>query len=807
MISTSRTWLQRLTLLHFFFISLAAYSQSAFLATYEDDLHQVVRIKGNSPYVSVKGKTKRGYFSKTRLEQRDSFGEGFVKITVVDSSILSHKRAEKANSAKASYLNYEVLLESDRNLSDCFCVLTLGINGSPTTRSKTVGTLTAGKQKRIQLTARATRAEVGRLHIYSKGAEIRSNQVSENYDVAEDEIQEIAASSHGVPANVLFHRYDTYPHALSPDGKFVVTFRDEGETNSVYIMDIDKGEMHRQINTGEFYEEIYDLQWISNEEYLFVVGRELKRGHIDKDELETLKNGVSRILYIMPLDPERILLRRGSRFFIFNLETLKTEENSSASENTSAAWFDEEGYYRLKGVVSGKDISFFVKTSRQSNWQPLDKTVTQENLNFNYSGDSRMDQSVFIDDFSPDPDKLYVYTTAQSDKAQLAEYSISEGRITRYLLGSKTYDLGGDDVPDTRLLYLRDSKRIIGAQFTGSRPLTKWFHPEFEAAQKMFDQAFPDAANTAIDWTNDASTILFLSRSEKHPGRQIVFRPHEKRAITVSDRLPILRSYDLGSTTPIKFESRDGHSIHGYLTLPPSHKGEAPPLIAYPHGGPYVRDTWGYDPYVQFYATRGYAVLQVNYRGSTGYGQTHLQAGISGVDTVMIDDFADGVRYCIEQGYADPERIGIFGASFGGYSVFMGMIKYPELYQAGVALASVTDYNRQLHHYRTMYGGGYALAFWKAALGKHDEKEFMTRISPVTHVDKIQGPLLIFHGKEDYVVPWEHSRLMSQALTKAGKEHKTIYFDEEVHGFIYIQNQIRYVSDAESFFAEHLTDS
>lgn len=791
----------------FYLFAYAANAQSIFKALYEDEEYQVVKIQNNNPFVNVDGKTKSGSFAKSILATADEFGEGFVEIETVVSEIRKKKQnSEKAQTmARNSFLYHEVILTADRNMKNCFCVLTFGVNGSFITKSESVGSLAAGKPKRVKIIARTSSAKIGKLHVYSRGNEIRSNLIPTNYSLIEDEYRVIERETRGVSPNLLFGEKNYYPHRLSPTGKYLATFRDIGKTNTVYIFNVDNGTLHNKFDIGEYNQSVYSLTWISEEEFIFVVDQTLKRVHIDDTEAEDLKRNVRKVAYTMPLDKNRILLASTNslRYQTFNLKTLKIDESFVLSSRSSKDWFDEEGRYRLKEYREGKNVRYAYRHKAKGRWIPLDETVTQKELVFNFSGDSEMEQQTFIHDFGIDPDILIVFTTVQSDTAQLAEYSLSEGRIKRYLIGNKVYDLGGAHAPDSRILYRNKKKEIIGTYYHASIPRTKWFAEDFKMVQELFDQTFPDTINTATTWTDDATTIVFTIRSEKHPGKVVVFRPLEQRAFVISNSIPVLDNYELGDMKPIKFAARDGYTLRGYLTLPPNYSGEKLPLITYPHGGPWARDFWGYDGTVQYFATRGYAVLQVNYRGSEGYGKKHLTSGVRGVDTVMIDDVADGVKYCISEGFIDPEKIGIYGGSFGGYSVYMGMIKYPDIYKAGVAFAAVSDYGKQLKHRKTT-GQKFNYAFWSAALGKYNEEAFMQRISPVYHAEKIKGPLLIFHGKKDYTVPWEQAKYMKEALEEAGGDFKLTYFDEEGHGFYYIQNRIRHLDETEDFFAEKL---
>lgn len=256
---------------------------------------------------------------------------------------------------------------------------------------------------------------------------------------------------------------------------------------------------------------------------------------------------------------------------------------------------------------------------------------------------------------------------------------------------------------------------------------------------------------------------------------------------------------------PISYKSRDGLTINGYLTLPKNKEVKDLPLIVNPHGGPWARDMWGgFNPEVQLLANRGYAVLQVNFRSSTGYGKEFLQAGNKQWGGLKIqDDITDGVQWAIDQGIADPDRIGIYGASFGGYATLAGITYTPDLYAAAVDYVGVSNIFTLLNtippYWETMRN-----MFYERVGHPEKDKELLTAVSPVFHADKIKTPLFVAQGANDPRVNKAESDQIVEALRARGVEVEYMLKDNEGHGFANEENRIEFYNAMVKFFDSHL---
>jgi dipeptidyl aminopeptidase/acylaminoacyl peptidase len=266
---------------------------------------------------------------------------------------------------------------------------------------------------------------------------------------------------------------------------------------------------------------------------------------------------------------------------------------------------------------------------------------------------------------------------------------------------------------------------------------------------------------------------------------------------------PQLEELPLAEMKPVSIKTRDNLTIHGYLTLPVDAASTKLPVVVNVHGGPWARDQWGYNPEVQWLANRGYAVLQVNFRGSTGYGKDFINAGDREWGAKMQDDITDAVEWLIGEGIADRERIAIYGGSYGGYAVLSGLTTTPDLYACGVDIVGPSNLITLIKSIPPYWEPIKAL-FYKRVGDPEQDEPFLKSRSPLFHVDRIQAPLLIAQGANDPRVKREESLQMRDALEVAGKVVKYIEFPDEGHGFARPENRLKFYAIAEQFLAEHV---
>jgi len=258
----------------------------------------------------------------------------------------------------------------------------------------------------------------------------------------------------------------------------------------------------------------------------------------------------------------------------------------------------------------------------------------------------------------------------------------------------------------------------------------------------------------------------------------------------------------LAPMEPVRYIARDGLEIRAYLTLPPG-KGTANlPLVVMPHGGPFVRDIWGYDAWVQYLASKGYAVLQPNYRGSTGFGKAFVEKGNGQFGRGMQDDVDDGVKWLAAKGTVDPKRVCIMGASYGGYAAMLAAVRNPELYRCAISFAGLSDVSAQLKYDRKSFAASRYFRNWRDRV-KGDKDFELDTISPLKMADRMTVPILIAHGTADRTVPVSQSQRLHDALLKIKRPHEFVLYKDEGHGFADPANATDFLDRVGKFLAEH----
>jgi dipeptidyl aminopeptidase/acylaminoacyl peptidase len=362
-----------------------------------------------------------------------------------------------------------------------------------------------------------------------------------------------------------------------------------------------------------------------------------------------------------------------------------------------------------------------------------------------------------------------------------------------------------DPVYDVEELIFDDSKqRIVGVTYEGDRRRFHWIDDELKAVHQRMESSLPGTVHQPTQFSDDGSRIVFYSYSDRDPGVYYLYDRKRQRVEELAVVNPKIDPAQMAVMKPISYKARDGLLLHGYLTLPAGREAKGLPLIVHPHGGPYgPRDEWGFNPEVQFYANRGFAVLQVDFRGSGGYGFWFEQAGFKKWGLEMQDDLTDGVQWLIQQGIADPKRVVISGASYGGYATMAGLVYTPELYAAGINYVGVVDIRNlipkavpraYMHWMHTRLGD----------LSKAEDRKRIEDTSPVNFADRIRVPVLMAYGRNDPRVPIDQAYDIKRALERAKIPHELIVEDGEGHGFRRESRRIAFYTKIDEFLNAHI---
>jgi dipeptidyl aminopeptidase/acylaminoacyl peptidase len=485
--------------------------------------------------------------------------------------------------------------------------------------------------------------------------------------------------------------------------------------------------------------------------------------------------------------------RDPAAFDVYRVD-LDTKELTLIAENPGnvTGWVtDHAGCIRLALVTDGVNSSILHRPDETTPFTTVVTTGFKEGI-----------EPLFFDF---DNKLLFASSNINRDKAAIVRVDPATAREESVIFGHPEVDVSG-------LAWSRKRRVYTEAQFVTARRQRKFFDADVEAIHADLQTRLPGYEIDLQGCDRDENIFVVAAWSDRTQGVRYLYEAASTTLTRLGEIAPWLDENDLAEMTPITYQARDGLTIHGYLTLPQGAQGAQGaqaggknlPLVVNPHGGPWARNAWGYNPEVQFLANRGYAVLQMNFRGSTGYGRAFWEAGFKQWGRKMQDDVTDGVRYAVAQGIADPKRVAIYGASYGGYCALAGLAFTPDLYACGVDYVGISN----LFTFLTTIP-----PYWKPRLDMFHEmvghpetdKALLAETSPVMHADKIRAPLLIAQGARDPRVNKAESDQMVAALEKHGVAVEYLVKENEGHVFANEENRIEFYEAMERFLKKHLS--
>ncbi|WEF32906.1 alpha/beta hydrolase family protein [Pseudoduganella chitinolytica] len=401
--------------------------------------------------------------------------------------------------------------------------------------------------------------------------------------------------------------------------------------------------------------------------------------------------------------------------------------------------------------------------------------------------------------FFDNKNTLYV-TAGHQGFTALYTFDIAKGqRSADPLVVLDGFDFSGRPIMDYK------TKKLLGMHIATDAQSTVWFDPAMKALQERIDKLVPGMGNLIeceYDCAN-AQALLVRSSSDRDPVQYLIYHPAANTVVSLGSQHPDIKRAEMGTRDFQRFAARDGLRIPVYITMPPGKPKGPLPTVVLVHGGPWVRGgSWEWDSEAQFLASRGYVVLEPEFRGSTGFGFKHFQAGWRQWGRSMQDDLADTAQWAIRQGWSDPKRIAIMGGSYGGYATLMGLIRHPELFRCGIDYFGVSDINLMFTSARGDFSE-YSLRYdLRTLIGDPDkDADVLKQNSPVALADKLKNPLMIAHGYEDRRVPVEHAQRLRSALATPPE---WVVYPNEGHGLYHENNRIDFYKRVERFLAKHL---
>lgn len=600
-----------------------------------------------------------------------------------------------------------------------------------------------------------------------------------------------------IPRETIFGNPERSGPQLSPDGSmFAYLAPDEGVMN-VWVKTVGKEDDHTV--TADRNRGIMGYFWAPNgSQILYVQDRDGDENwHVysvpaiggEPLNLTPIEGVRASIVSVDPEFPDEILVGLNDRIPQFHdiyRINLGTGERTLEVQNDigAAGWIaDHEFKVRIAQVPTPEGgYKLLHRTSSDAEWAEL----------LSWGGDDALSTGAF--GFARDNQTLFMINSVGSNTAELRTYHVPTG-TEEVIASDPNYDIGG-------LMIQPRTYKLQAVAYVKDRMEWHALEPGFEQhLDNLKSLHHGDYYITNRDRQDDN----WLVRFTQDTGPVVYYKYNREKGegtFLFSSR-PKLMDQPLAKMKPVTFDARDEINIHGYLTLPVGSDGKNLPTVINVHGGPWARDSWGYNPEVQWLANRGYAVFQINFRGSSGYGKDFTNAGDREWGGKMQDDITDGTKWLIDQGVADPEKIAIYGGSYGGYAVLAGVTKTPDLYTCGIDLFGPSNLITFLNTIPP-YWESFRIVMYQRIGHPEEDIDFLKSRSPLFQVDKIQVPMLIVQGANDPRVKKEESIQIRDALLNAGKQVEYMEFPDEGHGFARPENRIKYYSAAEKFLAEHL---
>ena len=598
-----------------------------------------------------------------------------------------------------------------------------------------------------------------------------------------------------LPMEDFFKNPDTAAFSISPDGTRLAFAKPWEHRMNVYVREIATGNEKRITSATE--RDIAGFFWKGNDRIVFAQdtgGDENFHVYItdikgsEARDLTPFEKVRAGILDDLEDDPVHMLIDMNrinpEVFDVYrcNIDTGELELVAKNPGNITGWMTDHDGKLRVAYETDGVNMSFLYRTTEA---EPFRKLLTTS----------------FKETFSPalfayDNKLMYVVSNLSRDKDAIFTFDPEENKTLDLIFEHPEVDVGG-------IMHSKKRKIITGVTYTTEKRHYKFFDTEREELQKAIEEFFPNYEAAVVDMDDDERRVIVRTYSDRTRGNYYLYDRKDNSMSKLAELSPWLKEEQMAPMMPIKFTARDGLKINGYITLPVGVSASNLPLVVIPHGGPSARDGWGFDSEAQFLANRGIAVLQVNYRGSTGYGKEFWQAGFKQWGLKMQDDVTDGVLWAVEQGIADKSRLAIYGGSYGGYAALAGAAFTPDLYACAVSYVGPSNIFTLLESIPP---------YWKPFIDMEYEmigdpskdKELLEAVSPVFHAENIKIPLFVAQGANDVRVNKAESDQIVEAVRKTGKDVVYMVKENEGHGFHNEENRFDFYRELEAFFKKHL---
>tara|TARA_B100000941_G_scaffold290115_1_gene271194 strand:+ start:5954 stop:7780 length:1827 start_codon:yes stop_codon:yes gene_type:complete len=601
-----------------------------------------------------------------------------------------------------------------------------------------------------------------------------------------------------IPMEDFFRNPEKSSFSISPNGNYIAYMKPWKTRMNVFVMEIITKKETRLTSSQE--RGIYGFTWLTNKRIGYVKdegGNEnihFYAVNIDMSneiDLTPFENVQTRIIDDLDDDPNHIIIGLNKRNpqihdpYRINVNDGKMELIAENPGNISEWMTDHDGKLRVATTSDGVNTSLLYREKESDEFKLILTTDFKVSI-----------APLF---FTFDNKNLYVASNRGRDKTAIFEFDLSKSKEGRLIFEHNEVDVSG-------LMFSRKRKVLTGVNYTVAKNEMIFFDKWREDIQQKLEKKFPGYEVAITSFSKDETKAVVVTYSDKSRGTYYHYDVDKNKLIKLGEVSPWLNEENMSEMKPVKYMSRDGLTINGYLTLPKGTNGKNLPVVVNPHGGPWARDNWGYKSEIQFLANRGFAVFQMNFRGSTGYGREFWEKSFKEWGKSMQDDITDGVNWLIDEGIADPNRIAIYGASYGGYATLAGLAFTPDLYTCGVdyvGVSSLFTFMENMPPYWELYRS----MMYEMVGHPEKDKELLAAASPLLHIDKIKAPIFIAQGANDPRVVKAESDQIVEALKNAGIDVPYMVKDNEGHGFYNEENQFDFYREMEKFLTKHIGKS
>lgn len=602
-----------------------------------------------------------------------------------------------------------------------------------------------------------------------------------------------------IPLEDFFKNPEKSSFQISPNGQFISYMKPWEEGNrrlNVYVKPFDSEKEIRITNAKK--RSLYGYFWLNNNRIAYVQDKggdeNIHIYAVDIDgtndiDLTPFENIQARITDDLEEDENFILIELNKNnpqvhdVYRLNVNNGDLELIAKNPGNISGWMTDNDGKLRIALTSDGVNSSILYRDSEKDDFKEILTTNFKESVS-----------PLF---FTFDNNEIYVSSNRHRDKSSIYKFDLQKGIETDLIFEHPNVDVYS-------LMRSKKRKLITGVSFYTDKQNYKFYDSWRRDLQLSLENKIPGVEVRLSSLSKDETKAIIVAFSDRSRGTYYYYDIEKDELTMLAELSPWLKTDDMAKMSPVKYESRDGLTIHGYLTLPLNYnKGDRIPVVVNPHGGPWVRDYWGFNSEIQFLANKGYAVFQMNYRGSTGYGRSFWEKSFKQWGKDMQNDITDGVNWLIDEGIADPDKIAIYGASYGGYATLAGLTFTPDLYACGVdyvGVSSLFTFMESMPPYWELYRS----MMYEMVGHPDNDKELLASASPLLHIDKIKAPLFIAQGANDPRVKKSESDQIVEALKQKGIDVPYMVKDDEGHGFYNEENQFDFYKSMDDFLKKYL---